>query len=144
MFTILTKCALYNETPLYCCVAISGLLTAFLILTTLCDCIICQVEGYLTEGTLAEDFVLDNVGKLMNCLRECNVTLRWIMLHTAAGETLSLSLSLSLTLQYRGRILLGENIFVFLWSNLQNFFTNCNNFYQQNNELRMYVGIIFG
>ena len=32
------------------------------------------------------------------------------MLHTAAGETLSLSLSLSLsrTLQYHGRILLGE------------------------------------
>ena len=44
-----------------------------------------QVEEYLTEGTLVADFVLDSVGKLMNCLRECNVTLRWIMLHTAAG-----------------------------------------------------------
>jgi WASH complex subunit strumpellin len=42
------------------------------------------VEDYLTEGTLVAGFVLDNVGKLMNCLRECNVTLRWIMLHTAA------------------------------------------------------------
>ena len=33
-----------------------------------------------------EDYVLDNVGRLMNCLRECNTTLRWIMLHTAAGR----------------------------------------------------------
>ena len=50
-----------------------------------CVCVCVQVENYLTEGTLVADFVLDNVGKLMNCLRECNVTLRWIMLHTAAG-----------------------------------------------------------
>jgi len=29
--------------------------------------------------------VLDNISKLMGCLRSCNVTLRWVMLHTAAG-----------------------------------------------------------
>ena len=44
------------------------------------------MEEYLTEGTLVEDYVLDNISKLMNDLRTCNVTLRWVMLHTAAGE----------------------------------------------------------
>ena len=42
------------------------------------------VQKYLKEGVLREDFVLDNIPKLMNALRECNVTLRWVMLHTAA------------------------------------------------------------
>ena len=41
--------------------------------------------GYLKEGTLVENYVLDNLNRLMGCLRECNVTLRWIMLHTAQG-----------------------------------------------------------
>eukprot|EP01137_Pigoraptor_chileana_P023452 Opistho-2@89740 len=40
------------------------------------------LEKYLTEGVLVEDHVLDNVPKLMNCMRECNVTIRWLMLHT--------------------------------------------------------------
>ncbi len=44
-----------------------------------------QVEGYLTEGTLVEDYVLDSVSKLMGCIRDCNSTLRWVMLHTAPG-----------------------------------------------------------
>ena len=43
------------------------------------------MEEYLTEGTLVEDYVLDNISKLMGCLRSCNVTLQWVMLHTAAG-----------------------------------------------------------
>ena len=45
-----------------------------------------QVEGYLTEGTLVEDYVLDNVSRLMGCIRDCNSTLRWVMLHTATGK----------------------------------------------------------
>ena len=45
-----------------------------------------QVEQYLKEGTLVEDYVLDNVGRLMGCLRECNVALRWVILHTAPGR----------------------------------------------------------
>ena len=44
------------------------------------------MHNYLKEGTLQDDYVLDNVQKLMNCLRECNVTIRWIMMHTAASE----------------------------------------------------------
>ena len=31
------------------------------------------------------DYVLDNISRLMSCLRECNTTLRWVMLHTAVG-----------------------------------------------------------
>ena len=46
---------------------------------------ILQVEGYLTEGTLTEEYILDNISRLMSCLRECNVTLRWIILHTASS-----------------------------------------------------------
>ena len=42
------------------------------------------VQQYLKEGVLGEEFVLDNIPKMMNVLRECNVTLRWMMLHTTA------------------------------------------------------------
>ncbi|CAK8692488.1 unnamed protein product [Clavelina lepadiformis] len=41
-----------------------------------------MVSHFLKEGVLTEDYLLDNIPKLMNCLRECNVTLRWLMLHT--------------------------------------------------------------
>ncbi|KAK0052092.1 WASH complex subunit strumpellin [Biomphalaria pfeifferi] len=39
---------------------------------------------YLKEGVLKEEFVLDSIQKLMNVLREGNVTLRWLMLHSSA------------------------------------------------------------
>ncbi|XP_065842936.1 WASH complex subunit 5-like isoform X2 [Oscarella lobularis] len=42
-----------------------------------------QVLKYLKEGALVEDYVLDHVPKLMNCLRESNVIIRWLVLHTA-------------------------------------------------------------
>ncbi|XP_003385312.1 PREDICTED: WASH complex subunit strumpellin-like [Amphimedon queenslandica] len=41
------------------------------------------MEGYLTEGTLTEMYVLDNLSRLMGSLRDSNATLRWIILHTA-------------------------------------------------------------
>lgn len=43
-----------------------------------------QVELLLKEGALSEEVVLDNVPKLLNVARECNVTLRWMFLHTVA------------------------------------------------------------
>lgn len=43
-----------------------------------------QVEQLLKEGSLTEEIVLDNVPKLMNIVRECNVTLRWMLLHTSS------------------------------------------------------------
>ena len=35
------------------------------------------------EGALTEEKVLDHAVKMMNLVQECNVTLRWMMLHTA-------------------------------------------------------------
>nr|XP_034958634.1 WASH complex subunit 5-like [Zootoca vivipara] len=42
-----------------------------------------QVQQFLKEGCLREELVLDNIPKLLNCLRDCNVAIRWMMLHTA-------------------------------------------------------------
>ena len=50
-----------------------------------------MLEKYLQEGVLKEEFVLDSIPKLMNTMREANVTLRWLMLHNCAltpGELL--------------------------------------------------------
>jgi len=41
------------------------------------------LQQFLKEGVLHEEYVLDNIPRLMNVLRESNVTLRWMMLHTA-------------------------------------------------------------
>ncbi|XP_035827087.1 WASH complex subunit 5 [Aplysia californica] len=41
------------------------------------------LNKYLKEGVLKEEFVLDSIQKLMNVLREGNVTLRWLMLHSS-------------------------------------------------------------
>ncbi len=46
-----------------------------------------QVQQLL-KGFLREEIVLDNIPKLLNCLRDCNVAIRWLMLHTAeSGES---------------------------------------------------------
>lgn len=41
------------------------------------------LEKYLKEGVLTEEFVLDNIPKMMNVLRDSNVALRWLMLHSS-------------------------------------------------------------
>lgn len=41
-----------------------------------------HIHQLLKEGALTEEFILDHIPKVMNSLRECNVTLRWIILHT--------------------------------------------------------------
>ena len=35
----------------------------------------------MIEGQLLEEFVLDRVKDLLVCLRDANVTIKWIMLH---------------------------------------------------------------
>ena len=40
-----------------------------------------KCQEYLVEGVLTEDFVLDKVNNLLVCLRESNITVRWLMLH---------------------------------------------------------------
>lgn len=48
-----------------------------------------QVQQLLKEGFLREEIILDNIPKLLNCLRDCNVAIRWLMLHSAeSGETI--------------------------------------------------------
>ncbi|KAM5315755.1 WASH complex subunit 5 isoform 1-T1 [Glossophaga mutica] len=42
-----------------------------------------QVQQFLKEGCLREEMVLDNIPRLLSCLRDCNVAIRWLMLHTA-------------------------------------------------------------
>ena len=39
-----------------------------------------QLKQLLTEGVLIEQFVLENIAKLLNTLRECNTTIRWLMM----------------------------------------------------------------
>ena len=39
-----------------------------------------ELDNFLVEGVLIESYVLDRIPKLMNTLRDANVTLRWLML----------------------------------------------------------------
>lgn len=41
-----------------------------------------ELRQLLKEGVLSEEFLLDNTQKLMNVIRQCNLTLRWMLLHT--------------------------------------------------------------
>lgn len=54
-----------------------------------------QVQQLLKEGFLREEIVLDNIPKLLNCLRDCNVAIRWLMLHTAESGEMSSFLTFS-------------------------------------------------
>jgi len=40
-----------------------------------------RLISYLVDGQLIEEYVLDNVKKLLECLRDSNVTIRWLLLH---------------------------------------------------------------
>jgi hypothetical protein len=44
------------------------------------QCIL-KLDKYIIEGQLIEEYALDHTKELMNCLRDSNVTLRWLMLH---------------------------------------------------------------
>lgn len=44
--------------------------------------IIPQTAKLLQEGVLKEEKLSDNINKILSLIRECNVTLRWLMLHT--------------------------------------------------------------
>ena len=40
-----------------------------------------ELKKYLTEGVLTDDFVMDSLGRILGSLRNCNVLVRWTMLH---------------------------------------------------------------
>eukprot|EP01114_Cavostelium_apophysatum_P004875 TRINITY_DN1530_c0_g1_i1.p1 TRINITY_DN1530_c0_g1~~TRINITY_DN1530_c0_g1_i1.p1 ORF type:complete len:883 (+),score=302.78 TRINITY_DN1530_c0_g1_i1:200-2848(+) len=48
------------------------------------DVVLKQLDQFLTVGVLVEEFVLDNLSKLMNALREANAVIRWLMLHVTS------------------------------------------------------------
>ncbi|ETW08085.1 hypothetical protein, variant [Aphanomyces invadans] len=43
---------------------------------------------FLTEGVLTEQYVLENIDKLLDCIRTANVTIRWTILHSRMQETI--------------------------------------------------------
>ena len=40
-----------------------------------------KVNHFLDEGILTEESIVDQVNRLLQCLRACNVTIRWLMMH---------------------------------------------------------------
>jgi WASH complex subunit strumpellin len=38
-------------------------------------------NNYLIDGVLTEEYVLEKSTALMNCLRDANITVKWLMLH---------------------------------------------------------------
>ena len=40
-----------------------------------------ELRHFLTEGVLTEQYVLDHITPLLNCMRKANVVIRWLMLH---------------------------------------------------------------
>jgi WASH complex subunit strumpellin len=40
-----------------------------------------DLKGYLTEGVLQQDYLLDNINPILKCVRSCNVALRWRLMH---------------------------------------------------------------
>uniref|UniRef100_A0A1B6MUI7 WASH complex subunit strumpellin n=2 Tax=Graphocephala atropunctata TaxID=36148 RepID=A0A1B6MUI7_9HEMI len=48
-----------------------------------------ETHQFLKEGSLVRDNILDHANKVINLIRECNVTLRWLMLHSAANHSVA-------------------------------------------------------
>ncbi|KAM9958880.1 hypothetical protein ACTFIW_012470 [Dictyostelium discoideum] len=44
------------------------------------------VDDLLVDGLLVEEYIVDNVHKIITTLRRCNVTIRWVMLHSNASQ----------------------------------------------------------
>lgn len=40
-----------------------------------------ELQNYLREGILTQEYLLDNLKPLMHCVRNCNIALRWRLLH---------------------------------------------------------------
>ena len=45
-----------------------------------------ELRAYLTMGILTDPFVLDNRHDLLNCLRRCNIAIRWRVLHRRTAD----------------------------------------------------------
>eukprot|EP00427_Karlodinium_veneficum_P057306 CAMPEP_0169422020 /NCGR_PEP_ID=MMETSP1017-20121227/66646_1 /TAXON_ID=342587 /ORGANISM="Karlodinium micrum, Strain CCMP2283" /LENGTH=119 /DNA_ID=CAMNT_0009531433 /DNA_START=1 /DNA_END=357 /DNA_ORIENTATION=- len=48
-----------------------------------------KLEDYLTEGALTEEVVMEKTSQILNCLRQANTTIRWLLLQpTTIDETM--------------------------------------------------------
>ncbi len=45
-----------------------------------------EIKGYLVEGILTEEFVINKINKLLICLRESNIAVRWLILHRTTNN----------------------------------------------------------
>lgn len=45
-----------------------------------------ELDQLLTEGVLVEEYVLEHVRRLLNVVRECNFTIRWLLLHRTTSH----------------------------------------------------------
>lgn len=50
------------------------------------DSVLKMLDQYLTEGVLNEEYILEHIHKLLNSLREANVTIRWLFLRISHFE----------------------------------------------------------
>ena len=53
---------------------------------TITSCL-ARLKTYLTEGVLTEQFLLDNLRPLLDCVRDANAALRWRLLHRRCADT---------------------------------------------------------
>uniref|UniRef100_A0A8W7PH59 Strumpellin n=1 Tax=Anopheles coluzzii TaxID=1518534 RepID=A0A8W7PH59_ANOCL len=52
------------------------------------DTLLNRTRSILREGNLTEQNLLDHMPKVMGLVRDCNITVRWVMLHTSSTNTL--------------------------------------------------------
>lgn len=45
-----------------------------------------ELKFFLNEGVLQPDYLLDNMGDLLNCARSCNIAFRWRVLHRRCSD----------------------------------------------------------
>ncbi|XP_058120822.1 WASH complex subunit 5 [Anopheles ziemanni] len=59
------------------------------------DLLLTRSRSILREGNLTEQKLLDHMPKVMALVRECNITVRWVMLHTSSTCTFDVGSSAS-------------------------------------------------
>jgi WASH complex subunit strumpellin len=62
-----------------------------------------ELDRLLTEGVLIEEYVLEHVRKILTLVRECNFTIRWLLLHRTTSHK-----------KYREQIVAATNLFDFM------------------------------
>ncbi|XP_053677589.1 WASH complex subunit 5 [Anopheles nili] len=55
------------------------------------DVLLNRTRNILREGNLTEQNLLDHMPKVMALVRDCNITVRWVLLHTSGSSTLDMT-----------------------------------------------------